>query len=70
MLSFYRENPRYVFYAGYPIVIALSLYGFLSHNLPLKIMFGLYFGFYLLWQLKKEKKLRKALKTTLRSLAL
>jgi glycosyltransferase involved in cell wall biosynthesis len=70
IFSYYRQNPRYIFYAGYPIAIALSLYGFSSHSPLFESMFGLYFGFYLLWQLKKERKLRKALKTTLRSLAL
>lgn len=69
MRSFYRQNPRFIYYAGYPIVVLISLYGLLVGIVAHALAFPLYLAPYFLLQLRKRGR-NRALRMVWRSLVI
>ncbi|MEM2280937.1 MAG: glycosyltransferase [Candidatus Bathyarchaeia archaeon] len=70
MHSFFKQNPRYLFYIGYPPIFLISIYGFFIKNLIFLISFPCYLSFYIMWKLKKGATMKKAFRALLRSILL
>ncbi len=67
IFSHYRKYKRFIFYLAYPVIMVISLYGFLTNNLFYLMCFPISLSFYLIWQVNRRG-LNRGLKMTFRSI--
>ena len=66
LVSYYRHNPRFIYYLGYPLAIIATIYGFSINNVYIASLFPAYLLIYLVVQVRKRG-LKRGFRMTFRS---